>query len=56
MCGIQNHLPELGTTNKEDIVQYWHLKIFEHNPGFFTLQLPKSGNQLSLKEFTVPVT
>ena len=53
---IQNHLPELGTTNKEDIVQYWHLKIFEHNPGFFTLQLPKSGNQLSLKEFTVPVT
>jgi len=53
---IQDHLPELNTTNKADVIQYWHLKIFEHDPGVFTLQLPKAGKQLSLKEFTVPTT
>ena len=53
---IQKHLDEFNTTNKDEGNMYWHIKVFEPQPGFYTLQLPKSGSQLPLNDFVVPLS
>ena len=48
---IRQHLDELNTTTKEDGNSYWHIKILEPQSKAYTLQMPKSGNHLSLSQY-----
>lgn len=48
---IRAHLNEFNTTVKDDGNSYWHLKIFEPNPGKYVLQLPKASQFFPLEEF-----
>ena len=48
---IRQHLDELNTTTKEDGNSYWHIKILEPQSKTYTLQMPKSGNHLSLSQY-----
>lgn len=48
---IRQHLGELNTTTKEDGNSYWHIKILEPQAKVYTLQMPKSGNHLSLLQY-----
>jgi len=48
---IKQRLDELGTTTKPDGSSYWHIKILEQQARVYKLQMPRSGNHLSLSQF-----
>jgi len=52
---FQSRLHELNTTENADGSMYWHVKILEQEAGVFALQMPKSGDHLSLAGFSIPV-
>jgi hypothetical protein len=48
---LRAHLEELNITSRVDGTLYWHIKILEQQPKSYTLQMPKSGNHLSLSQY-----
>lgn len=52
---LREHLSHMNTTVKPDGATYWHIKIIEPSPGKFALQLPKTGNSISLEQFSFDV-
>lgn len=53
---FQARLSELNTTENADGSHYWHVKILEQSPGVFALQMPKTGDHLSLQPYVVPTS
>lgn len=52
---IGNRLDELNVTPLADGKSYWHIKIIEQAAGEYALQMPKSGNHLSLKSYAFQI-
>jgi hypothetical protein len=52
---IRERLDELNTTVKADGRTYWHIKIMETQQGGYSLHAPKSGNHLSLDQYSFPI-
>ena len=50
---VRYKLSELNTTTKPDGGIYWHMKILEPTQGVFALQMPKTGDHLSLATYAV---
>jgi hypothetical protein len=52
---IIGRVDELNTTEKPDGRFYWHIKIIELQSKEYALQMPKSGNHLSLAKFEIDI-
>ncbi len=52
---IKNRLNELNLTPLPDGKSYWHIKIMEPAAGEYLLQMPRSGNHLSLKSYAFQI-
>ena len=50
---VSSHLEDFNTTEKKDGSIYYHIKIVEAGTDIFALHLPRTGQTLSLDEYTV---